>query len=84
MAKVTLIKRSAPGCPACLTLQTILNGEGIEHTTVDITTDKGAVEKYDVTSVPTLVIERDNGSTVRMYGVQPSEAIKEAIGGVGE
>lgn len=82
MTKVTLIKRSRPACPACNTLKAMLDGEGIEHTTVDITADKGAIDKYDVTSVPTLVIERDNGSTVRMYGVQPAEAIKEAIGGV--
>lgn len=78
-AKVTLIKRSAPACPACNVLKAMLDGEGIEHEVIDITTDPDAIDKYEVTSVPMLVVERENGATIKMYGVQPVEQIMEAM-----
>lgn len=84
MAKVTLIKRSNPACPACNILAAMLDGEGIEHEVIDITADPNAIERFNITSVPVLDVQREGKGSIRFFGVQPIEDIKEAIGGVGE
>jgi glutaredoxin len=76
---VTLIKRSTPICPACNVMKTMLDGEGIEHEVIDITTDPGAVDRFGLTGVPVIFV--DNGTrTLRFNGVAPIEQIQEAMG----
>jgi glutaredoxin len=86
MSTVTLIKRSQPACPACNVMQAMLNGEGIEHETIDITDTPEAIEEYGLTSVPVTLVESSEAGrgTIRFIGVQPIEEIKEAIEGAFE
>jgi glutaredoxin len=79
MAKVTLIKRSSPACPGCNNMKTMLDGEGIEHDVIDITTDPDAITKFDLTGVPVVIVETKSHQTL-FNGVTPIEAIKEAMG----
>ena len=81
MRKLTLIKRSAPNCPACNMMQAALEGEGIPHETIDITTNPDAIEAYNLTGVPVLLIEDDNGEHIRLTGFQPVEHIADLLKG---
>jgi glutaredoxin len=78
-AKLTLIKRSTPACPACNIMKAQLDGEGIEYETIDITHQPEKVSELNLTGVPVLMIERDNGSMVRLHGVQPIDEVKALI-----
>ena len=77
--KLTLIKRSTPTCPACNTMQFILENEDIPFDIIDIAVDTDAVEKYSLSSVPVLLIDGDNGSQIKLNGIQPVEVIKELL-----
>lgn len=79
MRKLTLIKRSFPACPACNVMQAQLEGEGIPYDTIDITEEPDAVEKYDLTGVPVLIIDGDDGEHIRLTGLQPVERIAELM-----
>lgn len=79
MRKLTLIKRSSPPCPACRTMQAQLEGEGIPHEVVDITEQPEVIEKYNLSSVPVLIIEDDSGEFIQLTGLQPVENIKELL-----
>lgn len=77
--KLTLIKRSTPVCPACNTMQFILENESIPFDVIDIAEDMDAVEKYNLSSVPVLLINGDDGSQIKLNGIQPIEVIKELL-----
>lgn len=77
--KLTLIKRSTPLCPACNTMQFILESEGIPFDIIDIAEEADAVEKYNLSSVPVLLIAEDNGNQIKLNGIQPIEVIKELL-----
>lgn len=79
MKKLTLIKRSVPVCPACNMLKAMLDGEGIEYTTIDITEQTEAIEDYSLTSVPVMIIEGADGEYIRLNGVRPVDEIKELL-----
>lgn len=76
--KLTLIKRSTPMCPQCNTMQFILEGEGIPFDTIDIAQDTEAIEKYDLSSVPVLLVDSD-GTQIKLNGIHPIEVIKELL-----
>ena len=76
--KLTLIKRSIPMCPQCNVMQSILENEGIEFDTIDITKDTDAIEKYNLSSVPVILIN-DGVTEIKLNGVQPIEVIKELL-----
>lgn len=76
--KLTLIKRSSPICPQCNIMQLVLEEEGIPFDTIDIATDTDAVEKYNLSGVPVILIN-DGDTEVRLNGVQPIEVIKELL-----
>ncbi len=76
--KLTLIKRSSPMCPDCNKMQFILDMENIEYDVIDIAVDTDAVEKYDLSSVPVLLIDSDEGQ-LKLNGIQPIEVIKEFL-----
>lgn len=78
--KLTLIKRSTPTCPQCNTMQFILENEGIPFYIIDIAVETDAVEKYNLSSVPVLLINGDNGSQIKLNGIQPIEVIRELLG----
>ncbi len=77
-SKLTLIKRSTPTCPDCNKMQFILDMENIEYDLIDIAVDTDAVEKYDLSSVPVMLIN-DGVSEIRLIGVQPIEVVKELL-----
>lgn len=79
MRKLTLIKRTTPPCPACTRMQTALEGEGIPHEIIDISAQPDAIEKLDITGVPVLIIEDDNGEHIRLTGLQPIERVAELM-----
>lgn len=60
-------------------MQAQLDGEGIPHETIDISEQPDAVEKYNLTCVPVLIIEDDNGKHIRLTGLQPVERIAELM-----
>ena len=76
--KLTLIKRSTPICPACNEMTRLLEEEGIPFDTIDITTDTDTIEKYNLMSVPVILIN-DGETQVRLNGIQPVEVIKELL-----
>jgi len=76
--KLTLIKRSAPMCPECNTMQFILEQNGIEFDIIDIAKDPSAIEKYSIMSVPVMIIGEE-GSQVRLNGVQDIDLITELM-----
>jgi len=76
--KLTLIKRSTPMCPACNTMQLILEGEGIPFDVIDISQDVEAIQKYDISSVPVMLIDNE-GVQIKLNGIQPVEVIKELL-----
>ena len=76
--KLTLIKRSAPFCPECNKMQFILDNNGVQYETIDIAVDKDAVEKYNLKSVPVMLIN-DGDTEIKLVGVQPLELIQELL-----
>lgn len=76
--KLTLIKRSNPICPQCNKMQNILEGEGIPFDTIDIAKDSDAIEKYNLSTVPVILIDSDEGQ-LKLNGIQPIEVIKEFL-----
>jgi glutaredoxin len=77
--KLTLIKRSHPICASCNVMQAQLEGEGIPHEIIDISAQPDAIEKLDITGVPVLIIEDDNGEHIRLTGLQPIERVAELM-----
>lgn len=77
--KLTLIKRSTPMCPDCIKMQLILENEGIPFDTIDIAVETDAVERYDLSSVPVLLIDGGEGRQIKLNGIQPVEVIKELL-----
>lgn len=77
--KLTLIKRSTPTCPACVTMQLALEGANIPFDTIDIAKDSGAIQKYGLSSVPVLLIGDSDGDYIKLNGIQPVEVIREFL-----
>lgn len=78
-ARVTLIKRTTPFCGACQIQQAQLDGAGLKYDVIDITEQPEAVEQYGITSVPIVLIEKDNGEVERFDGFRPVEVLKEHL-----
>lgn len=76
--KLTLIKRSTPICPQCNIMQLVLEEEGVEFDVIDIAIDTDAIEKYDLSSVPVILIQ-DGENTLKLNGIQPIQLIKELL-----
>lgn len=74
--KLTLIKRSTPACPACTTMQLMLEGADILFDEIDITKEAEAIEKYNLSSVPVLLIGDVDGEYIRLNGIQSVEIVK--------
>jgi len=60
-------------------MQFILENEGIPFDTIDIAVEEDAVEKYSLSSVPVLLINEEDGSYIKLNGIQPVEVIKELL-----
>lgn len=78
-AKITLIKRTAPRCPGCIMQALQLDGEGISYETIDITDTPSAIDEYNLTAVPVLLIDKPNGERIRIDGFRPAEEVKALL-----
>lgn len=77
--KLTLIKRSTPICPQCTVMQNMLEDAKISYDTIDIAQNPEAIEKYDISSVPVLLINDEDAGQIKLNGIQPVELIKEMM-----
>ena len=83
MGKV-IIKFWGPGCMNCRALAPILESvkddyKDIEFREVNTHTDPEAAEKYGVTTLPTLVFEKNGAEVGRMAGLRPKVLIVKKI-----
>lgn len=62
-----VLKFEASWCNPCKVATNILNAKGIEYTPVDVDKEKDLVEKFEIMSVPTVVVLNDNGNEVKRF-----------------
>ena len=81
---VTVKKFSATWCGPCRMLAPVMNEiktkyPNVKFEDIDIDLDYESVEKYGVSSVPTVIIEKDNQLLERFTGLQSKIAYQNAI-----
>lgn len=77
-----IIKLYADWCGPCKTLENQLNSLGIEHKSVNIESSEGEpyLEKYNIMSVPTLLVLDDEGNLTKKYsGVADINKLKSFL-----
>lgn len=84
MAIITIKKFSRPGCMPCRVLENYLGdmdlfGLGATLENIDITEHPEVISKYDLSSVPVLVFERNGVEMTRLIGLRPVDEIIDAI-----
>jgi thioredoxin 1 len=84
MAIITVKKFSKPGCVPCKVLGNYLGdidlfGLGATLENIDITEQPEVIEKYNLSSVPVLVMERSGVEVTRINGLRGTEEIIDAI-----
>lgn len=69
-----LLKFETKGCGPCKMVQAYLEDKGVEVEQVDVLEDTDITEKYNVSSVPTLILVNDKGEELeRSVGFNPEE-----------
>ncbi|MFB6111250.1 MAG: thioredoxin [Halobacteriaceae archaeon] len=82
---VTLKDFYADWCGPCKTQDPILEeleedwGERVHFEKIDVDEEQDVANEYQVRSIPTLVIENDDGIVERFVGVTQREQIEEAF-----
>ncbi len=88
MSKIVLKKFYGEWCGPCRMLTPAINEmktkyPNVKFEDIDIDIDYESVEKYSITSVPTVIIEKDNQLLERFTGLQSKityqNALNEAI-----
>jgi thioredoxin 1 len=84
MAIIKIIKFSKKDCRPCAALSNYLGGIdlfnlGATLENIDITENPEVIDKYGLTSVPVLVMERSGVEVNRIIGLRPPEEIIDAI-----
>ena len=77
-----VLKIYSKTCGPCKVLENNLQLAGIEHESVDINSEAGgeAVDKYDVRSIPTLLLLNDNDELVKkQVGLLNVEELKKFV-----
>ena len=75
-----ILKFFASWCKPCSALSETLKNANIEHESIDVSSDTDLTEKYDIRSIPTLVIIDENGNEVgRILGSKSKEQILEEL-----
>ena len=82
---VTLKDFYADWCGPCKTQDPILEeivedwGERVEFEKIDVDENQDVANEYQVRSIPTVVVENDDGVVERFVGVTQREAIESAL-----
>lgn len=81
---VTVKKFSAVWCGPCRMLAPVMNEiktkyPNVKFEDIDIDEDYESVQKYGVSSVPTVIIEKDNQLLERFVGLQSKIAYQNAL-----
>lgn len=74
-----VIKFYSPTCGPCKVLEKNLSTAGIEHDSVNVieSSNSGLLDIYNVTSIPTLVVVKEDGSFKSYNGILSVEQLKE-------
>ena len=86
---VTLKDFYADWCGPCKTQDPILEelhdewGDRFELERIDVDENQDVANSYQVRSIPTLVVENDDGVVERFVGVTQREAIEQALEAAG-
>ena len=75
-----ILKFYTPTCMPCKVLGKLLDKMGLQVTEIDATEDLDAVNKYNVSSTPTLIFLKDGVEVNRTTGLVNESKIKEIIG----
>ena len=82
---ITLKDFYADWCGPCKTQDPILEeivedwGERVEFEKIDVDENQDVANEYQVRSIPTVVVENDDGVVERFVGVTQREAIESAL-----
>jgi len=82
---VTLKDFYADWCGPCKTQDPILEeivedwGESVQFEKIDVDENQDVANEYQVRSIPTVVVENDDGVVERFVGVTQREAIESAL-----
>ena len=83
MNNVTLIKFSAPWCSPCKVMESVvtevLNGFDLEVININIDRDAESCKKYEVRSIPTLILLKEGQVLDRLVGNVSKERVKEFL-----
>ena len=86
---VTLKDFYADWCGPCKTQDPILEemeedwGDRVSFEKIDVDENQDVANQYQVRSIPTLVVENDDGVVERFVGVTQREAIEQALEAAG-
>jgi len=80
----TITKFIGNGCINCRAMTPIMEAVKKEHSDIkfneiNVSTDTGAADKHDITTLPTLVFLRDGKEVARMTGLKPKSLVLKKI-----
>jgi thioredoxin 1 len=86
---ITLKDFYADWCGPCKTQDPILDdleedwGDSVAFEKVDVDENQDVANEYDVRSIPTIVVENDDGVVERFVGVTQREQLEDALEAAG-
>ncbi len=80
-----LVDFNATWCPPCQALHPILEELADSHddckvVTVDVDAEKSLAAQYEVSSIPCLIVFKNNKETDRRVGLQPRKRLEKMLG----
>ena len=77
---MNILKFFGSWCNPCKALSKSLEDAGIEHQSIDVDENEELTEKYNVRSVPTIVIlDKDDNEIGRFIGTRTKEQLLEEL-----
>ena len=77
---MNILKFFESWCNSCKTLSKNLEDAGIEHKSIDVDDNEELTEKYNVMSVPTMIIlDKDDNEIGRIIGPRTKEQLLEEL-----
>ena len=73
---MNILKFFGSWCNPCKTLNKSFKDAGIEYTSIDVDDNEELVDKYNVTSVPTVIVLDENGEEIgRFVGARSKDQL---------